>query len=116
MPFQGRLNAKEDIAKSKNPKIHLFTVPDKISDEPTTELQGKWVECDPDTVGNFSAVAYYFGRDLQKALNVPVGLIHTSWGGTPAEAWTPQATLEANPDLKSLVHDKEQLTADYKKG
>ena len=82
--------AKEEIAKSKNPKIRLFTVPKKIAAEPTTELQGKWVECGPDTAGSFSAVAYYFGRDLQKARNVPVGLIHTSWGGTVAEAWTPQ--------------------------
>jgi sialate O-acetylesterase len=109
-------NAKEDIAKSKNPKMRLFTVPETIAAEPTTELTvskksadnkndstGKWVECDPETVGSFSAVAYYFGRDLQKARNVPVGMIHSSWGGTPAEAWTPKATLEANPDLKSLV-------------
>jgi sialate O-acetylesterase len=112
--LKNAFNAKEDIAKSKNPKIHLFTVPRRIADEPTTELKGKWVECDPDTVGNFSAVAYYFGRDLQKALNVPVGLIHTSWGGTPAEAWTPQNTLEANPDLKNLFRTKEQAEADYK--
>jgi sialate O-acetylesterase len=113
--LKGAFNAKEDIAKSKNPKIHLFTVPKRTADEPTTELVGKWVECDPETVGNFSAVAYYFGRDLQKALNVPVGLIHTSWGGTVAEAWTPRGALEANPDLKGLVHDKERQEADYKK-
>jgi sialate O-acetylesterase len=107
-------DAKEEIAKSKNPKMHLFTVPKKIADEPTTELQGKWVECDPETSGSFSAVAYYFGRDLQKARNVPVGMIHTSWGGTPAEAWTPQGTLEANPDLKTLFHPKDELEARYK--
>ena len=63
-------------------------------------------KCDPDTVGNFSGVAYYFGRDLQKALNVPVGVIDSSWGGTVAEAWTPKANLEANPDLKSLIHQR----------
>jgi sialate O-acetylesterase len=96
-------NAKEEIAKSKNPKMHLFTVPRKIAAEPTTELVGKWVECGPETVGSFSAVAYYFGRDLQKARNVPVGMIHSSWGGTLAEAWTPKANLEANAALKSLV-------------
>ncbi len=96
-------NAQEEIAKSKNPKIHLFTVPKKIAAEPTTELQGKWVECNPETSGSFSAVAYYFGRDIQKARNVPVGMIHSSWGGTIAEAWTPKANLEANADLKSLV-------------
>jgi sialate O-acetylesterase len=61
------------------------------------------VECGPDTVGGFSGVAYFFGRDLQKALDIPIGLIHTSWGGTIAEAWTPKEALEANPDLKKLV-------------
>ena len=112
--LKGSAGAKEEIAKSKNAKIHLFTVPKRIADEPTSELQGKWVECDPETVGSFSAVAYYFGRDLQKARNVPVGLIHTSWGGTPAEAWTPQNILEANADLKNLFHPKDELVAKYK--
>ena len=107
-------NAKEEIAKSKNPKLHLFTVPKRTADMPSTELQGKWVEADPDTVGSFSAVAYYFGRDLQKARNVPVGMIHSSWGGTVAEAWTPKANLEANPELKSLVQPENALEAKYK--
>ena len=48
-------------------------------------------------------MAYYFGRDLQKARNVPVGLIESNWGGTVAEAWTPKANLESNPDLKKLI-------------
>ena len=94
---------KEAVADSRNPKIRLFTVPHKIAAEPTTELQGKWVECGPDTVANFSGVAYYFARDLQKALNVPVGVIESNWGGTVAEAWTPKANLESNPDLKNLI-------------
>ena len=93
----------EEIAKSKNPKIRLFKVERTIAAEPATELTGKWVECGPDTVGNFSGVAYYFGRDLQKARNVPVGLIESNWGGTVAEAWTPKANLESNPDLKGLI-------------
>ena len=103
MSLNSCAGGKEEAAKSKNPMIHLFTVPHKIAAEPTTELQGKWVECGPDTVGNFSGVAYYFARDLQKALNVPVGVIESNWGGTVAEAWTPKANLEANPDLKHLI-------------
>ncbi len=94
---------KEAIAESKNPKIRLFKVPHKIAAEPTTELGGKWQECNPDTVAEFSGVAYYFARDLQKALNVPVGVIESNWGGTVAEAWTPKANLESNPDLKKLI-------------
>ncbi len=114
MTLNSCAGGKEAAANSKNPKIHLFTVPHKIAAEPTTELKSKWVECGPDTVGNFSGVAYYFGRDLQKALNVPVGLIESNWGGTPAEAWTPKANLEADPDLKGMVHSLGELEPLYK--
>ena len=103
MSLNGCADADKHKAASKNPKIRLFTVPRKIADNPQQDINGKWVECGPDTVGGFSGVAYFFGRDLQKALDIPIGLIHTSWGGTIAEAWTPKEALEANPDLKKLV-------------
>jgi sialate O-acetylesterase len=90
--------AKADIEKSANPKIRLFTVQKNRAQTPQTTVKGQWVECGPSTVGGFSAVAYYFGRDLQAALKVPVGLIHTSWGGTAAEEWTSMDVLKANPD------------------
>jgi sialate O-acetylesterase len=96
-------DAEKAIANAKNPKIRLFTVPHTVSATPLTEVTGKWSECNPDTVKNFSAVAYYFGRDLQKALDVPVGLIHSSWGGTIAEAWATKEALEAEDDLKGLI-------------
>ncbi len=94
-------------AASKNPKIRLFTVAKKTSPTPLDDykdlshLKG-WVECGPETVGSFSAVGYHFGAYLQKHLpgDVPVGLIHTSWGGTPAEAWTSKEALDAVPSLK----------------
>ena len=66
---------------------------------------GSWKECAPETASNFSAVAYFFGRDLRKALKVPVGLIHSSVGGTPAEAWTSRATLGADPELKQILEE-----------
>jgi sialate O-acetylesterase len=96
---------KEIKANSKNPNIRLFTVRKTIADKPQTTIPvgdtyGKWLECGPDTVGSFSAVAYHFAKDLQKALNVPIGVIHTSWGGTRAEAWTSRAVLEANQIYK----------------
>ncbi|MHB1422432.1 MAG: sialate O-acetylesterase [Gemmataceae bacterium] len=98
-------NADEAIKNAKNPKIRLFTVPKNTSDKPLTGFKGdpKWQECNPETVKGFSAVGYFFGRDLQKALNVPIGLIHTSWGGTVAEAWTTRSALENNPELKGMV-------------
>jgi sialate O-acetylesterase len=97
-------DAKAEIAAAKYPNIRLFTVTKKKAVEPQTDCQGKWVECSPETVPGFSAVAYFFGRQLYKDLNVPIGLIHTSWGGTAAELWTSRKTLEADPDLKSLAH------------
>ena len=65
-------------------------------------MKGNWKPCTPQNVaadgcGGFSAAAYFFGRQLHKELKVPVGLIHTSWGGTPAEFWTSRKALEANP-------------------
>jgi sialate O-acetylesterase len=97
-------NAAEAIANSNNPMIRLFTVDRATSDVPLTELKGgPWVECGPQTVPAFSAVAYFFGRDLQAAIKVPVGLIHTSWGGTPAQAWTAREALESKPELKAII-------------
>jgi len=83
----------------------LFTVPKLKSDAPVTDVNARWRECDPESVKNFSAVAYYFGRDLQKALGVPVGLIHTSWGGSPAEVWMSQDVLQSNPRYRKEILD-----------
>src|SRR5438876_1079742 len=95
------------IEAATNPMLRLFTVQKTTAASPQATVPvnsrtgvGLWQECKPETVPGFSAVAYYFGRDLQKAVGVPVGLIHTSWGGTPAQAWTSKEALSAVPDLK----------------
>ena len=103
LPVKVAKEAKREIAAADYPNIRLFTVVKKKAAEPQTDCKGKWVECGPKTVGDFSAVAYYFGRQLYRDLNVPIGLIHTSWGGTPAEFWTSRRALEADPALKSLA-------------
>src|SRR5262249_23450225 len=100
-------DAKEAIAHADNPKIRLFTVqkvPNKTPqrDLPIIKMPSTWKDCNTLNVARVSAVGYYFGRDLQKALNVPVGLIHSSWGGTAAERWTSKEAMEAHPELKSL--------------
>ena len=74
--------------KANHPKLRMFTAAKVASPMPLADLKGSWVTCSPETVGGFSAVAYYFARDLQAKLGVPVGVISTSWGGTPAQAWT----------------------------
>ncbi len=97
-------NAAAEIAQADYPRIRLFTVPRRVAAyEPQTDCQGSWVLCSPKTVGGFSAVGYFFGRDVHKKTDVPVGLIHTSWGGTPAEAWTSHETLAAYPALKPIL-------------
>lgn len=103
-----------DIKNSANGKIRLFTVPKLKLSSPTNNVNSKWVECGPETVGGFSAVAYYFARDLQKALGVPVGIIHTSWGGSPAEVWMRQDILVNDPEYKRDILDK--YIADQKRG
>jgi sialate O-acetylesterase len=113
---------EERIKDSKNDNLRLFYVTRTARPEPQSgfgkpqpkrDFENQWQVCGPETVGEFSAVAYHFGNALQKALNVPVGLIHTSWGGTPAEAWTSKESLLAEPELKYYVENLEKSKAAY---
>lgn len=81
-------NFTAEISTANYPNIRMFTVEKNLSYSPLTECKGNWIVCSPETVGDFSATAYYFGKELNKKLDVPIGLINTSWGGTPAESWT----------------------------
>lgn len=96
-PMRASANPESDIQASANPLLRLFTVQKMTSVVPLENFARpevhSWSVAAPDAVRGFSAVGYYFGRDLQLALGVPVGLIHTSWGGSPAEAWTSPETL-----------------------
>jgi sialate O-acetylesterase len=96
-------NAREEGPKADFPKIRMFTVKKKVSVKPLAEAEGSWVECSPQTVAGFSAVGYFFARDLYQKLGVPVGMIHTSWGGTPAQAWTSVEGFGNDPELKGYV-------------
>ncbi len=115
MAVKACANAAQEIAAADYPNIRLFTVSRTVAATPQSDTKGAWVHCSPETVPDFSAAAYYFGRHLYKELNVPIGLIHTSWGGTPAEAWTSRATLEADPDLKVIVDRWDDQIAKYRK-
>jgi sialate O-acetylesterase len=101
-------NAAEEIAAARHPQIRLFTVVRRESESPEADVEGSWQECSPATVPTFSAVAYYFGRSLQKALNVPIGLVHSSVGATRAQAWTPRPVLEEGFKEVFAQHDKEK--------
>jgi len=103
--MRSSFNSSNDIALSANPNIRLFTVPKLKLNAPTNNVKSKWVECGPETVPGFSAVAYYFARDLQKALGVPVGVIHTSWGGSPAEVWIREDLMLKDKEYKRDMLD-----------
>jgi sialate O-acetylesterase len=86
-------NAVEEIPNSGFPDIRLFTVEKHIGFRPNEDVNGSWEQCKPETSADFSAVAYFFGKMLHQELGVPVGLVNTSWGGTPSESWTSRETL-----------------------
>jgi sialate O-acetylesterase len=106
-------NAEQEIAAANYPNIRLFTVQRTVAEQPESDCVGDWQACSPETVAGFSAVAYYFGRELHKELDVPVGLVHTSWGGTPAEAWTRREMLEAEPDCAPILQRYADAVAKY---
>ncbi len=93
------------IEAASNKQIRLFTVAKSMAPEPADDVKGRWELCNSTTVTPFSAVAYYFGVDLQRARNVPVGLINTSWGGSPAEVWIREEVLAADPNFKKSILD-----------
>ena len=93
-------NAEEEIAAAEYPNIRLFQVPRTVAQLPQDDISsGEWKACTPENVTGFSAVAYFFGRELHQKLNVPIGLIHSSWGGTVAETWISTETIENDPDF-----------------
>jgi len=108
--------AQEEIAQAIHPMIRLYTVPKTIAFQAQALTSGKWEECTPQTVsrggwGGFTAVGYFFGRHLNRDLNVPIGLIHTSWGGTIAEAWTSAQALERMSDFRAAVAQVEHMAS-----
>jgi sialate O-acetylesterase len=107
-PLVNATGGAEAIAHANYPEIHLFTVQKGTAASPLDDVNGHWVLATPEEVGQFSAVGYFFGRELYEHLKIPLGLIHTSWGGTPAEAWTSHEALAANADLKPIL-DRYQM-------
>ncbi|MGC4013560.1 MAG: GDSL-type esterase/lipase family protein [Luteolibacter sp.] len=93
------LNWKQEVASADHPLIRQFYVPLANSLTPVEEPRGRWSICSPDTAPDFSAVGYFFARDLQPAIKVPVGLVFSAWGGTVAEAWTSPEKLRTLPEF-----------------
>ena len=98
-------NAEQEIKAAKFPAIRMFNIDRETSMTPQDDCKGAWFEANSQNVGSFSAVGYFFGRNLHQALNVPVGLINTSWGGTRVEAWTSMEALKQRPSAKAMLDD-----------
>jgi sialate O-acetylesterase len=94
---------EKEAAAANYPQIRMFTVTSKAAASAQTDCEGAWVVCSPDTVARFSATAYFFGRELQQSLGVPVGLINSSVGGTPIEFWISPEAQAASAELQPLL-------------
>lgn len=102
-------NYEEEIANANYPKIRLFTVEKNRSDAPLKDMRTEgWQVCSPETIGDFSAVAYFFGREIHQEENVPIGLIDATWGGTPAEAWTSEKSLMKMEDFRQMITENKK--------
>lgn len=98
-------NWQQECAAATLPQIRLFTVVNAIAAAPAADVQGTWSVCSPETVKGFSASAFFFGRELHQRLQVPVGLVASSWGGTVCEAWTSSDGLRAFPEFQGALQD-----------
>jgi sialate O-acetylesterase len=100
MPVTRVANARSEIEAANYPRLRLYRVKNQVAGFPQEDAEAyAWTPTTPDSVADFSAVAYFFGRDLQRQLNVPIGLVESNWGGTPAEAWTSLPALSADASL-----------------
>jgi sialate O-acetylesterase len=105
-------NGDLESLSAKYPRIRLISVPKVGTQEPQYDFKGKWEACTPETVKGFSAVGYFFGRQIHQTIGVPVGLIDDSWGGSAAEAWVSRDRLMADPKLKGMVADWDKIEKD----
>jgi len=110
---KGSNNAAAEIAAAKYPNIRLFSVPHTTAATPQSNCGGSWAPCSPANAGNFTAVGYFFGRQIHKDLKVPVGLINTSWGGTRVEAWTSGPALAKTPEAGELLQSWKTQVANF---
>ncbi len=113
MPVQRSDNAEAEIAAADLPGLRVFTVGRKPSLKPLDECDGGWIASTPETAGRFSAVAYFYGRELHRELDVPVGLIVAAWSGSAIEAWTSRKVQENTPELRPLLESWEKKDAAY---
>lgn len=105
-PLRATDNATQEISQASYPNIRHIKIPNVVASTPKEDFpSGDWKICSPETAADFTAVGYYYAVKLSKELNVPVGLINTSWGGTHSETWTSRETFESSEEFKSMIAD-----------
>ncbi|MHC4376729.1 MAG: family 16 glycoside hydrolase [Planctomycetota bacterium] len=104
-------NGEDVAAEADHPQLRLFKVPRRISLDPEARIDASWKVCEPSSAEEFSAVGYYFGRELLEDLDVPVGVVQTAWGGTPVESWVPQGDLAAHGGFTMKLIEQDGLRA-----
>jgi sialate O-acetylesterase len=114
-PLSRTETGETEIPVADYPEIRLFTVKRHISPRPLEDVTGSWSACTPETAESFSAVGYFFGKKLHKDLGVPVGLVNTSWGGTPSESWTSREMLQTFGDFDAQLDKLYNSTGDEMK-
>ena len=102
-------NSEEEIAHARQPRIRLINFPKKAVDFPQRNIDAHWTECTPETAANFSAAAYFFGRDLAERERVAIGLIDSTWGGTPAEAWVSLQSISTDAALMPVFGTRAEM-------
>jgi sialate O-acetylesterase len=105
-------DSAKEIANANDPQLRLMLVGREGSDYPLNDVTGKWTDCTPQTAADFSAVAYFFGREIAEKEHVAVGLIDATWGGTPADSWMSMDTLGSNPALFPVFYSRSLFAND----
>lgn len=111
--FSGVINEEAEIAAANYPQIRMFTAKMKTSKDVLDDVEGEWKVCSPETVPGFSAIGYFFSRDLQKSINKPVGFINSSYGASCAQAWISKDVLEADPKFAPVLATLNTAAASY---
>lgn len=107
------LDAERDVSRANHPDIRLFLIKRALAEDPQFTCEATWQECSSTTVGKFSAVAYHFGKRLHEQLNVPIGLIQATWGGTPGECWMSREVLASEEELAPILDRWREDLAQY---
>lgn len=113
-PLNQSEGGRAEIEQANYPLIRFFRVEKAVSSTPRIDCKGQWEKVDPASIASYSAVAYHFAKQLHQELDVPIGIIQSAWGGTPAEAWTSRNSLESKPAFQAMMRRFDEALSRYR--